>query len=958
MTATLPESVTVPGPLVTTNEFIYILGGWSSGTAPDEVLRYSPETDVLERMSYRIPNARFGFGAFYDGSYAYLVGGAHVDAAGRYQYLDEVVRLDLDTGQASQMSPLPSGLVGGEAIWNGEAGYVFGGTAEPTCPVCANSPNTHVLKIDPGENRVGELDAEFRCGGACRPVQADATRILLVTEPEYVGAPDMSGSEFRAPARIREFTLATGEERELWAFDSAYRGASGLAVLGDDIYFLGGKSNGTVAACCVPLDLIFRYSIPENLTSVAYPVLPVAGSRPAVGFGDDAYVIGRMQPGCDGCPEPAHVLKYDPTTLHAPPDVDAVWWPTNPRRTEPVQFEDRTVKEHGGRITGHLWDFGDGTNSTELNPRHTFAGRSEATVRLSVRDAEGQTDSAEFQITFRNHEPVADFSLSTNDTSVGRGVDFAALSSDPDGTVEGYQWAFGDGTGASTTDARHVFQAEGRYDVQLTVTDNDGAHASRRQTVRVSPGVFAADFTFEPDQPREGQYVAFTDTSFHPHRDIKRWRWDFGDGTNSTLQNPSHAFPYPGTFRVNLTATASGGPVAFAEHQVEVSPSRISFTYEPRNPILGAAVRFADTSPEPDGVVGRAWSFGDGTGNTEAAPEHAFPSAGDFQVELALARADGSEQRFVRVIHVGLGEPAASFGLTPPAPTTADSVRFLDASTGGELVRWVWDFGDGATGEGRDPLHRFERPGPYTITMRVWNSAGASASSTQRIEIGAGRTLPPEPRFSWDQDSIDRRVIRFLEASTDPDGRVVVYEWDFGDGATSTLRAPLSAVESRPRHTYAAPGPYHVFLTVRDDGGAVGTVDGTVHVDGARPVANFTFSPRALREREVIEFDDRSLDPDGMVFRREWDFGDGSGSSLARPTHRYESAGAFVVTLRVFDEEGFGAEISTAILVTPRAVGGPDGGGDARRDIPGFEVFLVGLTLWISASRGRRGSGA
>jgi uncharacterized repeat protein (TIGR01451 family) len=131
--------------------------------------------------------------------------------------------------------------------------------------------------------------------------------------------------------------------------------------------------------------------------------------------------------------------------------------------------------------------------------------------------------------------------------------------------------------------------------------------------------------------------------------------------------------------------------------------------------------------------------------------------------------------------------------------------------------------------------------------------------------------------------------------SYDPDGSIVSYEWDFGDGATG---AGVS-----PTHRYAQEGVYPVTLTVTDNDGATDTKSTTAAVDDTEPVAGFTATPTSGYEPLSVDFTDTSTSYDGIT-AWGWDFGDGESSSDRNPTHVYDEDGSFTVTLAVSESDG------------------------------------------------------
>ncbi|EMR74272.1 PDK repeat-containing protein, partial [Thermoplasmatales archaeon SCGC AB-539-N05] len=156
---------------------------------------------------------------------------------------------------------------------------------------------------------------------------------------------------------------------------------------------------------------------------------------------------------------------------------------------------------------------------------------------------------------------------------------------------------------------------------------------------------------------------------------------------------------------------------------------------------------------------------------------------------------------------------------------------------------------------------------------------------------------PPVADFTWSPLSpTDLDTIQFTDASTDSDGTVVAWSWNFGDGNTSTLQ--------NLTHQYADNGTYNVTLNVTDNDGATNTTSKNIIVDDIHPVANFTYTPATPTDLDTIQFNDTSTDSDGMVVSWYWDLGDGNTSTLQNLTHQYADNGTYTVTLTVWDDDG------------------------------------------------------
>ncbi len=207
-------------------------------------------------------------------------------------------------------------------------------------------------------------------------------------------------------------------------------------------------------------------------------------------------------------------------------------------------------------------------------------------------------------------------------------------------------------------------------------------------------------------------------------------------------------------------------------------------------------------------------------------------------------------------------------------------------------------------------------PQPYfsgTIDeVAVYSTALTAAAVANHYAIGTGSPPVNQPPVAAFTSSTVNLVASFDgSSSSDPDGTVASYSWDFGDGG-------VLGTDAKPSHTYGAAGSYQVTLTVTDNLGLTNAVTKAVAVTAPPvnqpPVAAFTFSSVDL----VASFDgSSSSDPDGTVASYSWDFGDGGVLGTdATPSHTYVAAGSYQVTLTVTDNLGLTNAVTKTVAVT------------------------------------------
>ena len=281
------------------------------------------------------------------------------------------------------------------------------------------------------------------------------------------------------------------------------------------------------------------------------------------------------------------------------------------------------------------------------------------------------------------------------------------------------------------------------------------------------------------------------------------WHWEFGDGAQSSLQEPAHTYTAPGVYDVTLTVTGAGSATSSKtrEQYIVVSDAGAPPAVFSATPTSGAApleVAFTDLSSAA--VTAWFWDFGDGATSTEKDPRHVYDSPGSFTVALTVISPAGQASVVQEdLIAVASGGPTAAFDASPLRGSAPLVVQFSDASSGA-VEDWSWDFGDGSVATGSTVSHTYSAPGVYTVSLTVTGPDGSDTSVRADLIEATGKGVVGVPDYLWIAPSdLDQRPMTgpawtaLLEAADEPAGAPNVADQDDNTDIRALARALVYA---------------------------------------------------------------------------------------------------------------------------------------------------------------------
>ncbi|MCK4970471.1 MAG: PKD domain-containing protein, partial [Thermoplasmata archaeon] len=339
--------------------------------------------------------------------------------------------------------------------------------------------------------------------------------------------------------------------------------------------------------------------------------------------------------------------------LNVAPNATVAATPDHIKENMTVYFqaEGRDPSPLDAANLSYTWNFGDGESSNREEVFHLYVDDGCFTVTLTVQDDDGGIALYTLHVLVDNVAPSLEAGADREYIREGEVVNFTALIDDP-GPLDTHTalWDFDDGTTSDQLAVTHRFLDDGNYIVVLTVTDNSGGTNTTTFRVAVSNVRPILTATANITEIDEGSEVAFTAEWTDPGElDEHTISWDFGDGTESSVQNPIHQFMQDGTYTVLVTVADDDGGQASKPFVIEVNnvapvPTiSVAITQIDENGMVQFAASATDKGPLD--TVTFHWDFGDGSDpddKYDSEPNHRYVDNGVFRVTLRAIDSDGA----------------------------------------------------------------------------------------------------------------------------------------------------------------------------------------------------------------------------------------------------------------------------------------------------------------------------
>lgn len=254
--------------------------------------------------------------------------------------------------------------------------------------------------------------------------------------------------------------------------------------------------------------------------------------------------------------------------------------------------------------------------------------------------------------------PTADFV--SNVACEGENTIFTDQSSIGSGSINSWDWAFGDAGTSIVQDPIHTYSGSGTYNTTLIAGSINGCYDTIIFPVTINPVPIA---NFSPTVACQDTPIDITDLSFISSGSITDWNYLI-DGNSLTSQNPAYTFTATGSQVITQTVTSNLGCVDDTTMTITIYPSPTAdFTYSPNPAMVNEIVSFVDQSTG-NGINQWYWDYGDLEADNAQNPTHNYDQGGEYTIILAVTDALGCEDTVAKVITIAL-PPVLPTGFTP-----------------------------------------------------------------------------------------------------------------------------------------------------------------------------------------------------------------------------------------------------------------------------------------------------
>lgn len=624
-----------------------------------------------------------------------------------------------------------------------------------------------------------------------------------------------------------------------------------------------------------------------------------------LGQGPNVFKWFSDPPGC--VPDSDYVtITVNPIAVaqfSAPDDCDGV----------ALNFSDNSYAL-GGSIIAQDWDIdGDGViDYSGSSFSHTYPAAGTYQASLYSTATGGCIDTVTHDVIVHPN-PTADFNNTPQ--CEGSPMSFVDLSTVATGSVDGWQWSFGDNTPLDySQNPQHLYDSANFYLVSLLATTDEGCTDVAYDTIEVFS---VPDPMFTVTDTCFNDTFAFEDLSTSVQGVINYWEWDFGDGSPKRYtQDYDYVYSTHSLYNATLTVATDKGCTNSVVLPVKAYPVPVP-DYSQLHECEKQEIRFTEdgyvNNMFGSSVIKWKWRFGDGDTATTQEAVHFYQAPGYYDIELTTTSNYGCDATITKEILVR-PKPVAQYLVAGDETCAGQRIDFSDETyfdytyDPDGVVSWKWLFGDGNNDNVKDPSHIYATGGDYKSILVVETQYECIDSAFRPVIIYSN------PTADYVIDTLENcspHCAVFIDGTTLSGEDSILYSWTFGDGSVGN--------EVNPTHCYyvedgTGTHEFMSFLRVETENGCwdTNTYHKPVKVH-ANPIARFTLSQDSVELLDPVVYL-TNYSEGGRYFT--WDFGDSNTSTIMDPiSHRYASEGSYEITLFTESEEGCLDETNKTVRV-------------------------------------------
>jgi gliding motility-associated-like protein len=578
---------------------------------------------------------------------------------------------------------------------------------------------------------------------------------------------------------------------------------------------------------------------PKNNLTATYSWTPTAGlsnpsvSNPIISLVNNTNADIKYKYVLKATVSASNCVIYDTVVVTVRPHPIAKFYDNSPNHCfgSLTVFRDTSTATVGNKIVDWYWEFGNNLFDTVRHTSTTYTKAGSYNVKLLVTDDKGCSDDTTMVIEIWPL-PNADFDLVS--ACFGDSVSFINKSTVPGGgTITLAIWSFGDGTPLlNAMNPKHLYSTTGpkNYTIQLFVTSDKNCVGGISKPLEIYPKP-KADFN-------TSNICIYKDLRFNNYSDGNKSLWDFGDGTTSTVRNPSHMYSAWGLRNVKLVVSNNFGCKDSLTKSITVYPQpKYNFyaTDTAGCPIFVTNfTAYADTVSGTDSITSWMWIFNPASIKygkvVQGAP---YAEAGKYSPTLIATSIHGCTDTLAKQYYIHVyPTPVPSFTLNPDELSIYQmKTQVIDGSSS-DVVKWQWDLGDGIKELNKTKFYHDYSNGTassYTVTLVATNQYNCTNSTTRTLHVVTERTVYIPNAFTPNGDGLNDKFMPYISGDFvnadfqmrifDRWGLKLLFTGDVNQGWNGIYKGDLCE-----RDVYV----YSVIFTSKEDGSVLAKFKGTV----------------------------------------------------------------------------------------------------------------------------------